>query len=863
MRNKVPTVALLFCLLATTGFATQQILSPSEYIGKPIGADGVLADYEEIKQYFSYLESVSPSIDVINLGTTTCGDELLMAVTSTPENLADSNHYRQISQNLRDAEITPDVARKYAREGKLIVLDMCCIHSDEIASSQMALELAYRIAIGDPEIMPSLEDVILLIIPAVNPDGQKMICNWYEQWKGTEYDGCWMPKLYHPYAGHDNNRDWYMFNLKETRLISQVMYETWIPQVILDHHEMWMTGARYFIPPYVDPVNPNIDPLVWREIDLIGAGIRMRMQERGFKGVVSSALFSGWWEGASVMTPLWHNVPSLLTEAATVRIASPVYVDPSELRAGGTGFPAYMRLSNFPDPWEGGWWHLRDIIDYELTSVIGALEVCATNKERLLYNFYSMCSSQIEKGKKGHPYAYVIPPQQDAFARARMIERLLMGGVQVDIALEKFEADGRVFPKGSYVIYMAQPYRPYAKDILERQHYPEIRLTPEAPPLRPYDATAWTMPLKMDLECYEIPNPFEVATAKCERAEYPQTIINYTSGRFLVMQRNTISSYIFLSRALKNRLTVYTNPESITVEASTLPPGSIFVDLGKRAQATIEVIRKLADGLSLKFIGADCDQSKLKRMRMPRIGVFQPYLPREPEGWLRYVLDDFEYQYTILHNEDMKKESVLKHLDVVIFPDVQASVIKEGKPGGEWARYFEMPPEPYRGGIGDEGVKNLKAFIEKGGTVIAIAASCDLIIDEFHPPVTRLISPHDENSFSCPGAILQLHVDPTSPICYGMNPRTPCFFFYGMAFSTHVPHGKFDREVPARYAKPNLLLSGWMKGQKQIEGKPAVVRVRYESGNMILMGFDPAHRAQTYSTYEILFNSILLGGMAK
>jgi len=846
-------------VLVLCGIGSAQVLPPEDYLGKPIGADGVLADYAEMVAYFAYLDSVSDWIDVVTIGKSTLGNELIMAIATSPEVAAEIQTHRSIARKLRDARISLSEAERYASQGKVILLDMCAIHSDEAASTQMALRLAYRIASGDSAVTRYLDDVILLLIPCVNPDGHQMICDWYEKWKGTEHDGCWMPWLYHPYAGHDNNRDWYMFNLAETRLVSKVMYDTWLPQIILDHHEMWMTGARFFVPPYSDPVNPNIHPLVWRQIEVVGAEIRLNMQEEGLKGILSNALFPAWWEGASVMTPLWHNVVSLLTEAATVRIASPVYVDPSELGAGGTGFPQYTRLTNFPDPWDGGWWHLGDIMDYEEASLVGALEAASKHRKEMLLNFYRMCRDGVDRGKEEPPFAYLIPPGSDRFTTCRMLERLMLGGVEIDLAVGSFTADERTYPESTYIIYLSQPYRSYVKDMLECHRYPLIKLLPEASPLEPYDATTWTLPLKMDVRADEIRKPFNARTERCITIGYPQSIVP-DEGRFLAVDRTTLSSYIFVNRAFDHSLRVSTLTDSLKTLSDTLLPGTIIVDLGQHAARQRALVRHLAESLGLDFKVLNSKPSCVEDLKRARIGVYQAYFPREPEGWLRYVLDDFGYRYEILHNEDMKRASVLNRFDAIILPSIQPSLIKQGKPSGRWAEFYEPPPPPYEGGIGDEGVKALREFVTSGGTIIAIGPTCDLLIEEFKLPAKDLLKDSDGGDFNCPGAILRLEIDPLSPICYGMKPVTPCFFFYSKVFSTRIPFGKFNRRVVARFPDEDLLLSGWLQGEDRIKGKAAVVHITYDKGDIILAGFDPVHRAQTYSTYRILLNSLLLAG---
>jgi hypothetical protein len=870
-----PVILALVVLAASLAVVPQclaaRIVSPSEYLGKQIGADGVLADYGEISRYYRYLDSASDWIDVVELGPTTLGKPFIMAVASEPANLADLDRYREITRTLRDARGTSaEEAAALAKEGKVFLLDMSAIHSDEVGATQMALELAWKIASDDPEVTSPLRDVILLIMPCINPDGHDMYVKWYYQWKGTEYDGGWLPMLYHPYAGHDNNRDWYMFNLQETRLISEVLYQTYLPQVALDHHQMWMTGARLFVPPYSDPVNPNLDPILWREIELVGAAMHLNLQEDGLSGVIHNSTFPGWWEGAVCMTPLWHNIASLLTEAASCRVATPVYVDPSELDAWGTGFPKYTRLSNFPDPWPGGWWRLQDIIDYDLSSVVGALEACSKNKETLLANFYRMAATSLEKGKTEKPYAFVFPPGGDHFTLARMLERLMLGGVEVSQATEDFTLEGRTMPAGSHVIFMSQPYRAYAKDMLERQHYPEIRLAPEAPPLEPYDATAWTMPLKMGVEAIEAREPFEATTMLVERIEPPASVVPRAQGGYLTLPRTSLAAYTFANRALKEGLEVLTATGTLETAEGELPPGTLLTSLGRSADRVTAKVRDLSAGLGLAFGHATAQEvrdgttgaggagrSDARPLKPVRLGIYEPYLENEGLGWLKYALEDFEFDYRVLRNEDVKRGHLAKTVDAIIIHDANPGIIKDGRPTGWGEEFFEPFPPGYSGGLGDEGVKALKTFVEEGGTLIATASACDFALDALELPASDALKDLKEKDFSCPGAIVNLEVDPASELGWGMPPLTPCLFFYSKAFSTRVPYGKFGRAVAAKYAERDLLLSGWVHGQERIAGKPAVVEFNYGGGRVVVSGFDPVHRAQTYSTYRIIFNAIL------
>jgi hypothetical protein len=645
-------------------------------------------------------------------------------------------------------------------------------------------------------------------------------------------------------------------------MVSEVMYKTWIPQVLIAHHQQWMTGARLFVPPYSDPVNPNIDALLWREIEVVGSAMHLNLQEAGARGVLHGASFPGWWEGADCMTPLWHNVVGILTEAAACRLASPVYVDPTELGAWGTGFPKYTRLSNFPDPWPGGWWRLRDIMDYDMACLVGALEACSRNKETILANFHRMSAAAIEKGGADKPFAFVLPPSGDQFSLGRMIERLIIGGVEVHQATADFEVGERTLPAGSYVIFLAQPYRAYAKDMLERQYYPEIRVAPEAPPLESYDATAWTMALKMGLECVEASAPFEVQVKPVARVEIPVTTVPPAQGGYLTLDRASLGAYAFVNRAIKARLDVHTITDTLRAGSRVIAPGTFAIPLGRNPEAVRGKVLELAAGLSLAFGSVQtADARLLSPLRPVRIGVFAPHLENEAFGWLKYVLEDFGFDYRVLRNEDIKRGYLSKISDVVIFHDADPGIIKDGKPSGWWAEFFEPYPPEYSGGIGDDGIKALKAFLEEGGVIIATAGSCDFALSSLELPAKDILKDVKEKDFTCPGAILALRVDPHGPITWGIDATTPCFFFYSTAFSTRIPYGKFGRQVVATYADRDLLLSGYIRGEDMIKGKPALVSLGYGKGEVILSGFDPIHRAQTYSTYRILFNAILSAGL--
>jgi len=833
------------------------IISPEEFLGYRVGADYKIARWDKIVEYFKRIDEASDWIQVIELGKSTLGNPFIMAVITTPENMKQLEKYRGIAKKLADPRtLSAEEARKLSQEGKAIVLITQNIHSTEIASVQASMELAYNLISGkEKRAKKALSDVILLLIPSVNPDGEIMVVDWYYKWLGTEYEGSPMPWLYHHYAGHDNNRDWFMFNLVETQLVSKVYYHTWFPQVILDQHQMGYNGARMFVPPVFDPPNPNVHPLIWRELALIGAHMAQDLEEAGKSGVIDRAYFTGWWEGASIQTPWWHNIVGVLTEVASVNIASPVYVDPNELSGSELGLPEYRQSINFPNPWKGGIWRLRDIIDYELIACNSLIETVANYKEDFLYNFYIMNKDAIEKGKNEPPFAFLIPPNQlDKITLAKMIEILMFGGVEVHKSTEKFYADGREFPEGTYIIYLAQPNGRYAKDLLEIQKYPNIRRYPEGPPLSPYDTTGWTLGLQMGIDFYQIDNSFIAKSIKLEKPEYPTGKIDKEASYVYLLEDSSNNSFKAINLLLKNNYNIYRAKEDFKMNNKEYKAGTFIIQAKKNEG---ERIKTVATRYNLEFYGAnEKPVVNVLKINKPRIGLYKPWIASMDEGWTRFVLEKYEFDYTNLTNKDIKNEALKDKYDAIIIPDIQESIIVEGKPPEDMRIYYRPMPPEYTGGIGKEGVDNLKKFAENGGTILFFDSSSQLALKHFDIPVKNALEKYKNHEFYCPGSFLRVKINNSHPIGYGMPETAAIFFYSSMAFQTYIPFGKFDRTVIASYPDDNILLSGWLLGEDKLAKKVALLDLKISKGHLIFYGFRVQHRAQTYGTFKLLFNGL-------
>ena len=872
-RIVISTALALAALILSAGILAGQT-PPDKFLGFKVGEDRKLADYTQIKGYFEKLALETNKLKLFTIGESVLKKPLIMAAISTPENLAKLDRWKEITHKLRDPRVTPpDEARKLAREGKVIVLITCSLHATEIGASQMAMELAYDLVTGktDFDAGKVLNDVVFLLVPTHNPDGNQMVVDWYHKYVGTQYEGGNMPWLYHYYAGHDDNRDWYMFNLPETRAVTKVLYQDWLPQIHLDEHQQGSNGARLFVPPFMDPPLPNIQPSVWRGVNLIGTEMSYDLQKHGMSGIVNGRSYTAWWIGACDDTGWLHNILSCLSEAASARVASPIFIEPTEIQSGFTD-----KRMDFVDPWPGGWWRLRDIVDYELVLSQSLIKTASLHKEDILFNFYQMYKNSIEKVDKGQPYAFVIPAvQRDYPTMLKMLEVLKMGGVEIQQAKADFIAGGRFYSAGAFVVKTAQPYKTFAWALLEKQKYPDMRQFPGGPPVPPYDNAAWTLPLQMGVLCDKIDEAFEAKLEKLDAVPYPKVPAQGKSEYFLLDSRVN-ASYAMAIALLKDGAEISRTKSKASVKGHDIQAGAFVV---KNSAAVKKALPALAEKLDLAVLDVD-DVSGLAMapVKFPRIGLFQSWRGNMDEGWTRYVFDDMGIPFKTLHNADIKgakdqKVDLRANFDVIIFADENTNTIKGTRPGAApgggpggaespMARMFRQSPVPpeYEGGIGQEGVDALKAFVEKGGILVALNGASDFAISEFGAPARNALTGVDRTKFFCPTSILRILVDNETPIGYGMPKEAAAMFVNSLALDTFSPSYEWDRKVVASYPEDEVLLSGWLLGEEYLTRKAAVVDTKWKEGRIILIGIRCQNRAQAHGTYKFLLNALLYPG---
>ncbi len=724
------------------------------------------------------------------------------------------------------------------------------IHASEIGATQAANELLHTLATtGDPMLLQSLRELVVILLPSLNPDGHLLVADWYERTKGTAFDGSPMPWLYHKYVGHDINRDAFMLNMQENRSLARFFYREWHPQVFLTMHQMGPRGPRFFVPPNYDPIDPNYDPIIWRTAGLLGHAMALQMEEDGRAGVVQNAMYDYYWPGYEDSAPLGHNTVCLLTEVASVRVASPINVSPAELQGTPRGLTEYRPQVNFPNPWPGGVWSLRDIVDYDLSAAHGLIKGVARYRREIVQNFYSMGRRAVERGRAGAPFAFVIPPaQHDPHAAAKLETLLIEGAVEVHQAASAFSADGRTFPAGSAVVLMAQPFRAYAKTLLEPQRYPVRRLTAGGPPERPYDAAGWTLPYQMGVEVATIDRPFELPPmTRLEQARIEPSRLGGDArpGHYAIDARGN-GGAIAINRLIAAGL-----------RPSWQSDGSVVVPHSAGAR---ELVTRIGSELGLPVTG--------KRGRAPagltpiaraRVAIYKPWVDNIDEGWTRWLLEQYEFPHATLTNADLRRGSLRAQYDVIILPDGNPERLRSGNPVG-------TVPEAYTGGLGTEGMSALQAFVEAGGTLVALDSAAALAIEALKLPVRDVAQ--GEPEIFCPGSILGLELTTAHPLAFGMRPHTAAFFAYSSAYEITAPSttnggaraSQPSIEIVGRYAARDVLMSGWLEGERLIAGRAAVLSARVGLGRAVLIGFRAQHRGQSHATFRLLFNAIHTSG---
>lgn len=732
-----------------------RVPAPEDVLGFKPGTDRKLPSWNQVLSYFEKLAAASDRVKFEALGKSTMDLPFVMATISAPENLARLEDYKQIQSQLADPRklgTNADAkARRLIARGKTIVLITCGIHSTEVGSYQSSMLIAHRLASSnEPEILNILRNTIVLLVPSLNPDGVDIVKNWYDKTLGTSYEGTSPPELYHKYVGHDNNRDWYAFTQVETQITVTKIHNVWHPQIVHDIHQQSAYGARLFLPPYMPPVEPNVPKQIVEGYTELGNWVADQMRAKGFKGITTGTTYDAWTPARAYSH--YHGGVRILSETASARIASPITLKLEELTSR-EGVDAKKESPNFRPLWEGGEWGLREITNYMTTAALLLVRHAAENRVKWLERFYEIGKEAVRPRKDGELFGFLIKPSPGKGELLKILER---GGVEI-------ESPSNV-PSGTMLVRIDQPYGNFAKALLEAQDYPNLR-DPSGQPISPYDVTAHTLPLLMNVEVTPVSAPFR------------------------------------------------------------------YVKELKRAEGS-----KDSSGFAQTNQG---------------VGLYKSHVPSMDEGWTRWIFNTNSIRYVQLNDQKIKNKQFAENTrsEAIIIPDQPPRTLLNGhRPG-------TMPPE-YTGGLGQEGVKALREFVEAGGTLVFFNRASEFAIEQFKLPVRNVVAGLSRKEFYVPGSVLRIELDISHPVAKGMPKESIAWFENSPAFE--IDQAQADSiKVIAWYPKENdPLLSGWLLGGERLKGKAALVEVSMGKGRVILFGFRPQYRAQSHATYPLLFNAL-------
>lgn len=865
-------LAVAVLLMASVPPVLAAIPTPESVLGNRPGNDFYLATYDESLGYFKKLAAASDRVQLQPVGTTSFGAEWQLAIISSPANLANIERIRTIAQRLAHPEgLSDEEARDLAREGKAIVHIDGGLHATEVAHAQHTIRLAYDLATaeGDTELEAILDNVVLVLWFSINPDGQNMVANWYRQNLGTPFEVSSMPWLYQKYVGHDNNRDGYMLNTHESRVTTRVIRD-WEPHILYNHHQTAPFPARIWIPPFAEPISPHVHPLMWRTVNLLGMAMAGALEERGQEGAVHMGTgFDNWYPGFMDHANNFHNVAAFLTETGLYRFATPHFYTIEDFPDGQKDL---RPGSLYASPWQGGWWRIGDAVDYMLTASVSVLDVAAKYKEDLLYNRYQAGRDVIAYHRAHPPYAYFIPEQQrDPVAPVEMLRRLAVNGIEVQRLRSEVTVEGQTYVAGTWVITMDQPFANFVRQLFAIQSYPDLREYPEGPPDQPYDVAGWTLPLQMGVRVIEASQPLDDAVRKALEPVTGDTVdplatiadaAPFDSVRDAGFDTHPVAAGI--------------RPPATTVRGSG---PALAVDVAEN-NAFRAINRTWAAGGTVSFVPgttnkapetpgkpgkwllSGIDEGAIRdlalrlertaaagtRIERPRIGVYRPWAPSMDEGWTRWLLERYEFDFDSLRNAEVVAGDLRGRYDVILIVDMRARQILGGYPKGS------VPPR-YAGGIGDRGVRALDAFVRDGGTLVTLNQGARFAIEHLHLPVKSVVEDKKRTEFFLGGSIVEMMVDPSQPAMTGMPERAAVFTAQSPVFGTE---DAFVGTVLAKYpASGSPLLSGYLLGEEHLRGWASALDVRHGKGHVILLGMRPQWRGQPFGTFRILFNALL------
>lgn len=857
------SVLLVTPLFTSPAFAQRGVPTPAEVLGFEPGSDYKMANYNQITDYFKQLDAASDRARLTQIGTSVLGRPLYVMFISSSQNIQKLEDYRLISEQLARARVDEQTARQLATEGKSIVWIDGGMHATERAGGQMPPVLAHRLITEEsPEMQEIRDKVIVLLMPNMNPDGLDIVTNWYNKYVGTPFETTGPAWLYHYYVGHDNNRDWFMNNMPESEAVSHTIYNEWYPQIVHNHHQTSPAWARIFLPPFSDPVNPNIHPGVTTGVNLVGTAMANRFAMKKMPGVISDFQYSMWWNGGMRTAPYFHNMIGILTETAHAT-PTPRYYDPVD-KPSRLGSRRSSTSTNgtdifYPYPWEGGDSKFSDAVSYMVTASMGILSIAADRKEKWLYNIYAMGRDAIESPEH---YAYVIPKEQwDAGEAHRLVSVLRKTGIEIHQAQRDFTAGDKQYQAGSFVVQAAQAFSPMLFDLMEPQFYPDRR-SEDGSPVVPYDLAGWTLPMQMGVQVDRISSPFNASLKEvtATTVTVPEGSVARNNDYGFILEHGPNASAEATNELLAAGDQVFWTGDSISVGSKSYPPGSIII---KKNDGTAARLQRIAETLGLSFAGLETEPgTALHELAAPRIGIYKSWVANMDEGWTRWLLENYSFPVDTLHDADVQSADLEKY-HAIILPSQSEGRILNG-------HTENTMPAAYTGGLGLEGALALKNYVKAGGTIVALDGATDFTINQFSLPVRNVVEGRPAEQFFIPGSLIRGAVNTRHPLAFGMQQEVAISFQRSRAFAPIVldrtgeggeeditPAEEPNIQVVASYAEDNLLMSGWALGEERyLSGRAAMVNIPLGEGNVVLFGFRPQFRGQPGGTYKLLFNSL-------
>lgn len=900
MRQLATAVCIvLWSCAGAAGLAQAPITTPTEQFGFAIGDDYQLATYEQLTAYWRRLDEQSERMTLVDIGRTEEGRSQWMAIITSPENHRKLERLKAIARRLALAEdvATDAEARALAAEGRAVVWIDGGLHANETLGAQQLIETVYQLVSGtDAETTRILADVVVLAVHA-NPDGHDLVSNWYlrEPDPARRVEGS-LPRLYQKYAGHDNNRDSYMAALAETANMNRVLYREWFPQIMYNHHQTGPAGTVMFAPPFRDPFNYVYDPLIPTSLDLVGGAMHTRFAAEGKPGVTMrrGANYSTWWNGGLRTTVYFHNMIGLLTE--TIGSPTPIEIPFRPERQ--------LPSNDLPFPIAPQRWHFRQSIEYSLTANRAVLDLASRFREQFLFNIWRMGRNAIERGQRDtwtmtpsrlakvteaarsapsgiagpeppgtaplelftrvlrdpalrDPRGYILRADQPDFPTAIVFANaLIKAGVQVHTAREAFAVQGTTYPAGSLVVKTAQAFRPHVLDMFEPQDHPNDVQYPGGPPIAPYDSAGWTLAYQMGVEVDRILEGFDgpFTRADEELAIPPGTVRGPARARGYVFPHTSNQAF----RAINRLLAAGERVEWIEDNRFHVAARS-----GTRAR-----LQTLAAETGVSFEGVSSGRPAPARpVRPVRIGLWDRYGGSMPSGWLRLVLEQFEFPYEVVYPQQLDAGNLAARFDVIVFVDGAFGGPESVGGIARGPRPETIPPE-YQDRLGAvtvaRTVPQIKAFLEQGGTVLAIGSSTRLagplgvpLGDKLAETVDGLQRTLPRETYYVPGSILRVKVDASHPLAAGLADHVDVYFDNSPVFTLPADAAARGITRVAWFDSAAPLRSGWAWGQQHLQDGVAIAEARVGKGTLVLYGPEITFRAQPHGTFKFLFNGLL------